>query len=561
MTRVIVRRAQVLCGVSLVSLALAACSFEASTTVDASADPDAAPAADAAPDVPDTPLGPPQLHSIAPTLGSVAGGDAVTITGDNFALGTAVEIGGVPCTPVEVRSAYEVVCTTGDHDFAEGDKDVTVTTSAGTATLKGAFMVQCPWTTSAGRRSCGAVPPRQPVAAQAVASWVSQLQAGHGFVAGGAANVADNLNDTTDAALGTQSAVIQTDGAGSPRTLSRTGLPAIDFTNHVPKIWVKVDNVTRASTLQLVLGDSGFANAYRFAFHSTQGQKWTTEGDWVALTISWSPANVSVVGTPNRAAITDVQLRVVDNATGTPVRLHVNGIALVPEPVQTFPHGVVSITFDDNFATMVSAGAPTLAAHNYPATAYIIAELVGKPGRATLADLQTLQNTRGWEIAAHAHVGANHTARFTNLAPQVLEDDLVDMRAWLIGHGLRGYDHCAYPGGEFTGGTGTNVLALARRYFASCRAIYQGEREMVPPADAAKLRVFYITNQTTLAQAKTAVDQAKAHREWIILVFHNLVASPASSTQWGAANFDTLVGHIASTGMPVKTVGAVLAAP
>jgi hypothetical protein len=550
MTPPIVRRAFVVYGVLVVAL-LGACSFEPVPTESV----DAAP-----PDAPITPLGPPMLKSVAPMLGSVAGGDVVTITGDNFAVGTTVEIGGVPCTPVSVPSAYELSCTTGDHDFDEGAKDVVVTTTAGTATLPAAFTAECLWTTTTGRRSCGAIPPRLAIGAQTVTSWVTQLQAGHGFVAGGTTNAADNLDDATDAVLGTQAAVIATDGAGSPRTLSRTGLAPIDFRNSVPKLWVKVDNVAKVSALQLLLGDNNFANAYRFSFHSSQGQKWTTDGDWVALTLSWSAANVSVVGSPNRAAITDVQVRVVDNAMGTPVRLHVNGLALVAEAPPKYPHGVVSITFDDNFASMVSAGAPVLIARDIPATAYVIADLVGKSGRATLADLTTLQNQHGWEVAAHAHSDLNHAARFTNLAPDVLENDIVDMRAWLIEHRFRGYDHCAYPGGDFTGGAGTNVLALARRYYATCRSIYQGEREMVPPADAAKLRVFYITNATTLAQATAAIDQAKAHREWIILVFHNLVSTtPASTTQWRTTDFQSLVSHIAGSGLPVKTVGDVLA--
>lgn len=508
---------------------------------------------------PDAPPPPPQVDSIVPTTGSVAGGTLVMITGADFAAGATVTIGGVPCMPVTLVSTTLLTCTTGDSGFAEGAKDVVVENPDGQlATLAAAFTTECPWLTSAGRRSCGAVPPKRQFAPQPVASWVTQFQAGHGFVATGTPSAGDNLDDTTDAVLGTQSAVIETDGTGAARALRRTGLPPIDFTGHVPKLWVKLDNVTAAANLQLWLGDSNLANAYRFSFHSTQGQRWTTEGDWVAFTISWSPANVSVLGTPNRAAITDVQLRVIDNASGTPVRLHVNGIALVPEPAQLYPDGVVSITFDDNFASMIGEGLPVLASHGFPATAYVIVDLVGKPGRTTLAELH-MAHGAGWEIAVHAHADVNHAARFTNVPPEVLEDDLVDARAWLIENGFSGYDHCAYPGGAFTGGAGTDVLSLARTYFATCRTIYQGERETFPPADPVKLRVFYVTNTVSLEQAKTAVDQARAHREWIIVVFHNLVTNPTSSTQWSIADFTALVTHIATTGMPVKTIGQVLA--
>jgi peptidoglycan/xylan/chitin deacetylase (PgdA/CDA1 family) len=526
---------------------------------------DAAVAPDGPADAMDGPIdappdAPPTVTSITPAIGSVAGGTFVMIEGSGFVPTTAVAIGGVPCAPVVVMSATLLACTTGDSHFAEGAKDVVVTNpDSMSATLATAFTYECPWTTSLGRRSCGAVPPRPPFPAQVVSSWITTFEAGHGFVANGPASAGDNLDDTSDAVLGTQSAVIETDGAGTLRTLTRTGLPPIDFTGYMPKLWVKIDHVKSASRLQLALGDSNLANQFRFSFHSTQAQRWTTDGDWVALSMSWAPENVAIVGTPNRAAITDVQLRVIDDASGTPVQVHVNGIVLVAEPVTTYPDGVLTFTFDDNYANMVTAALPPLAAHAFPATAYVITDMVGESNRATLADLKTLQDDHGWEIAAHAGTDLHHYARYPNLSAQVLEDDMVDARAWLIANGFGGYDQCSYPGGDFTGGIGTDVLALARRYFATCRTIYQGERETYPPADSAKLRVFYVTNAVTLATAMAAVDHAKANREWIILVFHSLVAAPASSTEWSAMDFAALVDHVASTGIPVKTVGQVLA--
>jgi peptidoglycan/xylan/chitin deacetylase (PgdA/CDA1 family) len=497
--------------------------------------------------------------AVAPSLGTIEGGTLITIEGSGFVAGAAVAVGGVPCSAVDVASMSLLTCTTGGSDFVEGAKDVVVTTPDGnTALLASAFTYECPWTTSSGRRSCGAVPPKPPFAAQPIAAWVTQFESGHGFVANLPASLGDNLNDTTQRMLGTQSAVLETDGAGTVRTLTRTGLPPIDFTNQTPKLWVKLDNAIHESTLQVVLGTGDLANQFRFSFHSTQGQRWTTEGDWVAFSMSWSPENVTTIGTPDRAAITDVQIRLADDATGNPVRLHVNGIALVPEPIASYPEGVVSFTFDDNFASMVSEGLPILAQHNFPATAYVIVDLVGDAGRASIADLTTLQNTHGWQIAAHSYVDQHHAARFPNLTADVIEDDMVDSRAWLIANRFRGYDHCAYPGGEFTGGLGANVLALARTYFSTCRTIYQGERETYLPADSAKLRVLYVTNGVTLARALAAVDTARANREWIILVFHSLVAAPAVTTQWSTADFASLVDHIASTGMPVKTVGELL---
>ncbi|MDQ3294970.1 MAG: IPT/TIG domain-containing protein [Myxococcota bacterium] len=524
----------------------------------ADAPPDAPPDATLAtpPDAP-PPL-PPQIVAIAPALGSVKGGATVTIDGAHFEPAATVAIGGIACAPVLFDSSAQIRCVTGDSQFVEGARDVVVTNPDGSvATLSGAFTYECPWTTSTGRRSCGAVPPRPSFAAQPIAVWLTQLEPNHGFVAN-PGGVGDNLDDTTDATLGSQSAVIVTDGGGTLRTLTRLGAPAVDFTNRMPKLWVKIEQVRRAATLQLDLGDSQLANVFRFNFKSTQGQLWATEGDWVAFTLPWSAAT-TIIGNPDRTAITDLRLRIIDDATGVPVRFHLNGIAAVDEPIQTYPRGVVSFTFDDNFASMVTEGLPPLVAHGFPATAYVIVDMVGRTGRATLTQLATLQATHGWEVAAHAFTDLHHAARFTNLAPATLEDDLVDVRAWLIANRFEGYDHCAYPGGDFTGGIGTNVLGIAATYFATCRTIFQGMRETYLPAHSHKLRVFYITNAVTLASAIAAVDRAVTNREWIILVFHKLVDAPVVTTEWAITDYQALVTHVASTNAAVKTVGKVLA--
>jgi hypothetical protein len=386
----------------------------------------------------------------------------------------------------------------------------------------------CPWTTSTGRKSCGARPPAKKIAPQLIAQQLMEF-------------------DSPMRA--------ETDGSGVERALVWNGLPPIDFTDHMIQLALKTQSIAHAAKFDLVLGTDGFANAYVFTLRSQQGQLWITEDRWVTPSLSWSP-NMTI-GAPSRARITDIMIRVADDATG-PVAVEVGGIALVREPVARYPRGVLSFTFDDNHESMITEAAPRLDARGYEATAYVIIGNIGEPLRATLPQIQE-RHARGWDIAAHSFTFAAHNMRWTATPYEVLEDDIVSSREWLMAQGFTGYDHCAYPGGDFTNGGTTDVLGLVDRYFASCRTIFQRQREAVPPADAHKLRVLYITNGTTLAAAKDAVDDAVRAREWVIVVFHRLVENPAVSTEWRTSDFAAFVDHVAASGIAVEPVTKVLA--
>src|SRR5574337_1532057 len=114
---------------------------------------------------------------------------------------TTVTVGGVDCANVAIVSATKISCVTGNRGFDEGIVAISVKRGDAQAILPGAFTYQCLWTTTTGRRSCGAAPPGQ-VAPQPIAGWVTQFQGQHGFVA---TRGTQDLVDTTDFVLGTQS--------------------------------------------------------------------------------------------------------------------------------------------------------------------------------------------------------------------------------------------------------------------------------------------------------------------------------------------------------------------
>ena len=92
---------------------------------------------------PTQPSPPPvRVTAIQPTSGSTFGGTTVTISGENFAVGASVTLGGVAATGVTVLSGTTLTATTAAH--AAGPADVVVSVSGRQASLPGAFQFVTP---------------------------------------------------------------------------------------------------------------------------------------------------------------------------------------------------------------------------------------------------------------------------------------------------------------------------------------------------------------------------------------------------------------------------------
>ncbi len=380
-----------------------------------------------------------------------------------------------------------------------------------------------------------------------IALMVTSFQSGHGYTnnAGGSAN----LNDTSQYVLGSQSVSAVTDGAATAKTIKRTGMTAFSAANRHPVVWVKCDDSTKLAGLKLYLGDTNLANSFQWEMKSSAGQKWLTDGDWHRIDLSWGEVITS--GSPNRAVITDAQIRIVDDGTG-PVTVRMNGIGLAADTT-TWPNGVVSLTFDDTYASHYTEARKKMDQYGFGGTAYVIQEYFGAAGRLTIAQAQEMQRFSGWEIAGHATTGAVHSARMTSLSASQLATEFAAQRAFMDTYGFTG-DHSAYPGGEFN----NTVLDAAERFFTGARTTFQ-RPEVLPPPRRSKLRCGgYVTSATLTATLTAAVDQAYTNKEWLIFGFHDIVTTPSASTDFSIANFATVIDYLATKGIPVRTVGDVL---
>jgi len=395
----------------------------------------------------------------------------------------------------------------------------------------------------------GATRPGRP----AISSWITTFQSGHGFSVL-SSTLASAADDTADYVLGTQCYAATTKTDNTAGSVQKTGITAFDATGKSLVLVAKVTDITNLTELIVYAGDNTFTNIYQWTVQDggLDAQRFFKSGEWAFITLSFQDA--AVTGSPTRNSLTAVRLRCrCSNTFSTTVRWQ--GVGLAAEQ-STYPNGVVSLSFDDTYASQYSQARVVMDRYGYPGTAYTIVDAVGTGGFMTLAQLHALEDVNGWDVAGHAYTLADHGTGLNNLSNPALVADLSQMRNWLESNGFRGRQHLAYPLGAFD----PTTIATCRQYFSSSRSIISRTKaETVNPADPFKLRSASLTNSNMPASVwTTAIDNAYTNKAWLHLTFHNLVTSGPGANDILVSDFTTIVDYIATKGMPVKTVREVL---
>jgi peptidoglycan/xylan/chitin deacetylase (PgdA/CDA1 family) len=415
---------------------------------------------------------------------------------------------------------------------------------------------------------------------------VTQFQAGHGWVFGG--GVTGGLNETTGSpAVGTQYAWLQNVGDNAVKNIRKLAGTAYDLTNYDIGLQIRVDNpdqfpATGASML-LYVGNTSFANFITYAFNVDGSWKtfpkrntYSTNfgGSWQHITLPTDPgptlpaAYSAKTGAQTAAQIlanvTDWQLYCKDKTGGVSSRVSIQEVYLVPKQT-TYANGVCCLTFDDGYASNLSIVAPMLAAVGGRATTYVIRDALGAGLYLSVAQLKTLQDTYNWRVGVHANLGTDHVSPgFPALTASAGITDVQNLRAWFAANGFVGYNHMAYPNGgycvEDISATATNdqVDVTLAPYVKTARTILNKCPETLPPGNRMLLRTYLSTSAAmTLATVKAAADTAKRQKSVMIVTFHEIVASSATSAQWLTADLQALVTYIDSLGMPMRTIDEV----
>ena len=393
--------------------------------------------------------------------------------------------------------------------------------------------------------------------------WAFPGAVGHGFVSAGSTGTVFNLNDTADFSLGDRSVSLTTAGTGAANStyarLAKTGL-TIDATGNYVRIWLKISDVTRLTTLNLILGDNALANTYQAQLFnispmgsSVERKSIIKSGEWTAVDVPWSSFTVSA-GTPSRSAITAAAVLAFDGgSTVGPVTVRWNGVGGVAEDTTTYPNGVISLTFDDTYSEAFTVARPYMDIYGFAGTLYPIQSLFGTAGRLTEQQALDLMRIGGWDFGYHSTTQATHDDGFDTYTEAQLVTEFETQRAWASQRGIPG-DSFAWPLVYF------NALSqrVASRYFRTARAGGEISVETLPPSDAYRIRPIPVGSGVTLATLKARVDQVKAGRGWGVFTFHRIVTAGPGSNDTTTAIFQALMDYISAQGVQVSTVGQVM---
>lgn len=406
-------------------------------------------------------------------------------------------------------------------------------------------------------RANASVKPRTPRLKTGGVTYLSTFQSGHGWsvTAGGGVTTP---NDTTNYVLGSQCASGTTSGAGGACVIRKDAFTAVDLTANLIVALVKLSDPTRTNQVLLYAGSGGMTSFFTIPAGNggTVGvSAFRASSEWTWLVFDAGVVQ-STTGTPSKSAITDFQFYVQDKSGGA-ITISVNAIGYVPKPA-VYPNGVVTFTWDDVYPSQYTVARPYLDKYGFGANAFVIVDKVGAAGGMTQAQLDELERYHGWEIGGHAYTTANHNAGFSTLSTSALDDECYNLKNWLLTNGYRGADLFAYPLGDDGGSVPTTV----GHYFSFGRHVVATPTQTQIVDNPMRVRTMTGFGNSLAASTITGiVDRAYSEGEWLIIYGHDLTSSVTTpSTQYTTASFQTVVDYVAAKGIPVRTVGEVLAA-
>jgi hypothetical protein len=193
----------------------------------------------------------------------------------------------------------------------------------------------------------------------------------------------------------------------------------------------------------------------------------------------------------------------------------------------------------------------------------------------TWNNIATIHNTYGWEIGSHT---VDHpltaAADNPNLTNAQLDYEMSGSQAALAAQGYTATDF-ASPYGDYD----NRSLSVIAKYYNSHRTFqdytfpanvnevtntfpYYAPRSTYPYNNYL-LTVLDVQGNVPVATVESYVDQAKANNQWLILVFHNILPSGASTKQadyqYNASDLGAIAAYVNNQNIPVVTVAQGLA--
>lgn len=166
----------------------------------------------------------------------------------------------------------------------------------------------------------------------------------------------------------------------------------------------------------------------------------------------------------------------------------------------------------------------------------------GLSGYLTLADVQEMY-AAGWDINNHTYSHTNMTTLDTQAEMQAI---IKQQKDWAVTNGFtrNGMHLCgAYPNGGYND---TVIAAMQAEGMLAFRTVQSqsGINAATPNLNPLRIVTRNLGNTTTLASAKSDVDNAIAAGATLFIESHNFVDTPTTTTEWAITDMQALVDYI-----------------
>jgi len=216
------------------------------------------------------------------------------------------------------------------------------------------------------------------------------------------------------------------------------------------------------------------------------------------------------------------------------------------------PEAMVTFTFDDGSRPIYDNALPILAKHGMRAMFFGETGPLnsGEDWVVSWDEVRNLQNKYGWEIGSHS---ITHPY-LTQVSDEQLDKELKGSKEDFAVQGItvRGF---ATPYGDWD----NRVMSAITKYYEWNRDAWGGMNSW--PFDVYHILVLEPGNPTEFAkpeEVKGWIDSAKANKQWLVLLFHEIVDGTPDPYAYNVNDFKQIVDYVAASGVKVVTISEAL---
>lgn len=313
------------------------------------------------------------------------------------------------------------------------------------------------------------------------------------------------------------------------RVKGPVGFQRIDFQ------WgVRADKFIRfASTLPTTAFDRKDVedtNGVLLTLHGNHMQFGQPSGTWNHL-LNFQWLGVDVYNDTTSTAVTITDLKVV-KSLGKP--------------------GYAALVFDDGYASLITIAEPKMTANSMVGTVFADRDAIGDSGRATIANLQTLQ-AAGWEIAGHGPISPG----LSTMNNTELRAEFQAVQDWQTDNSVTsGINYYSYPGGD----SSPNIAGIAGEFFTAARTTSGSVGTGLPISKIERVGTEY-NLQWTEVTFDNRIGRLEDLGGLFVFTFHDIVASNSVSTDVETAVFEQFIDDLVTAGINIVKYSELFSLP